>query len=126
MGGGPPPKPEPRMEDVPLIQCAACKATVRRAFHVAKTLRAGGKGASRAVVYAALVQRSETGPRHVLVGASEMSLLTAIAPRCDTSAGAGEWLHDYDMQEQTDGTVALKRMSSHGECGVECIGPRHL
>ena len=55
-----------------------------------------------------------------------MSLLTAIAPLCDTSAEAGEWLHDYDMQEQTDGTVALKRMSSHGECGVECIGPRHL
>jgi len=69
-GGGPPPKPEPVSADVPLIQCAACKATVRRAFHVAKELRASQKR----------------------IPPTEEQILSAITPICEIGTAAGDWL----------------------------------
>jgi hypothetical protein len=98
MGGASQPEPEPNPADIPLILCAACKATVRRAYHVANELRT----------------------RQKTLRPTEEQLATAISPICDTSLPAGDWLAWYDMQEQPDRSVVLKRMPVRGECGVEC------
>lgn len=98
MGGAPAPEPEPVPADIPLIQCAACKATVRRSYRVADELRS----------------------RQKTLRPTEEQLATAISPICDTAVSAGDWLSWYDMQEQPDRSVVLKRMPVRGECGVEC------
>jgi len=98
MGGASQPEPEPEPADIPLIQCAACKATVRRAYRVADELRT----------------------RQKTLRPTEEQLATAISPICDTGVSAGDWLSWYDMQEQPGRSVALKRMPVRGECGVEC------
>lgn len=97
MGGNP--SPEPVLSDIPLIQCAVCKATVRRAYHVVKELHS----------------------RFKVGRPTEEQILTAISPICDPGVTPGEWLSWYDMQEQPDRTVALKRMPVRGECGTECM-----
>ena len=96
MGGAPPPIEGVR-DDVPYIQCGACKALVRRAFYVAKTARAE------------LKSRAPT----------EEEYLTKLEGICDTEQPSGEWIHSFDLVE--DGRkVSLKRMPQAGECTVEC------
>jgi hypothetical protein len=97
MGGGAPPPIEGVRTDLPYIQCATCKALVRRAFYVAKQARE------------ALKSRAPT----------EEEYLTKLEGICDTEKPSGEWIHSYDLVE-SEQAVGLKRMPQVGECGVEC------
>jgi len=98
MGGGePPPRVEGVITDVPFIECAACKAVVKRAFFVTKQKRAS------------LTKMKLT----------EEMILSNISALCNDETPDGEWLHAYDMIE--DGRmIILKKMGYSGVCGVEC------
>uniref|UniRef100_A0A7S2D2E4 Uncharacterized protein n=1 Tax=Haptolina brevifila TaxID=156173 RepID=A0A7S2D2E4_9EUKA len=96
-GGGEKEKIEGVSIDVPFIQCAACKALVKRAFFVTKQKRA------------ALTK----------VKLTEEMILSNISSLCLDETLDGEWIHSYDMVE--DGrTITLKRMGYAGVCAVEC------
>lgn len=95
MGGAPAPTGKP--EDTPFITCAACKALVRRAAFVTKKQREALRTTKL----------------------TEEAILTSLSGLCDPDVEAGEWLHSYDMVEQSR-AIELKRMPTAGVCGVEC------
>ena len=103
MGGGEPPPPIPGVQsDVVFIQCAACRATIRRSAFTVKQLRENMASLGRSFDF------------------GEDAISEALTNLCDTSKPQGEWLADYDIVESDTATLQLKRMNVPGECGVEC------
>lgn len=94
----PPPAPaQPVETDVPFIQCATCKALVKRAFFVTKQWRDSLKK----------------------MKLTEEMILSSLGGLCDVNEASGEWIHWYDMVE--DGrAINLKKMSYVGDCDVKC------
>jgi len=97
MGGGGKDTPVATDADVPFIQCATCKALVKRAFFVTKQKRATLKK----------------------IKLTEEMILSNISTLCNCEAPDGEWTHSYDMVEEGR-AITLKRMGYPGVCGVEC------
>ena len=88
---------EPNVEDVPLIQCEACKQMVKRLVRRAKARREALKKSKFA----------------------EHDVLDMMQHICDPLHEEGEWITEYDIQEEGD-RLKLARQPSPGVCKEEC------